>query len=195
MFVGRGTLSVPLDESRLTPPETPHPLGFVGMLDTFGEVSIAVPMYVSLSIWEEDASKIKWLPVRLHSCLDRVQRKLWRDQHHSNDDVGKGKPTAVTVDNTLLAPDAIPVRYTFAQCFACSVVGVMVVGTASSAGGLPSSAPSPMGRSCIPVIFIWSVIECPWCLVLCRVFPRNADVGRAKGNPSGLAQIITRANL
>ena len=117
------------------------------MLNTFGEVGVAVPRDVSLNIWEDDAGKIKWLPIRLHSCLDRVQRKLWRDQHHSNDNVGKGKPTAVTVDNTLLAPDAMPVRYNFAQCFACSVVGVMVVGTASSAGGLPSSAPSPMGRS------------------------------------------------
>ena len=195
MYAGRETLSAHLDESRLTPPETPPPLGFVGMLNTVGEVGIAVPMQVSLSIWGGDASKIKWLPIRLHSCLDRVQGKLWRDQHHSNDDVGKGKPTAVTVDNTLLVPDAIPVRYTFAQCFACSVVGVMVVGTASSAGGLPSSAPSPTGRSCTPVILIWSVIECPLYLVLCRVFPRNADVGRAKGNPSGLAQFITRANF
>ena len=147
MFVSRKTLSAPLDKSRLTPPEALPPLGFVGMLNTVGEVGIAVPMYVSFGIRGKNDSKIKWLPIRLHSCLYRVQRKLWRDQQHSNDDLDKGKPTAVTVDNTLLVPDAIPVRYTFAQCFACSVVGVMVVGTASSAGGLPSSAPSPAGRS------------------------------------------------
>jgi len=43
----------------------------------------------------------------------------------------KRELTAVTVDSTLLAPDAIVVRYAFAQCFAFSEVGVKVLGTAA----------------------------------------------------------------
>ena len=66
VFVGRGAFSAPLDESRLTPPETPHPLGVVGMLNTFGEVGVAIPMYVSLSIWEDDASRLNGYP---YACI------------------------------------------------------------------------------------------------------------------------------
>ncbi len=136
-----------------TSPETLEPFGFVRVLDTSCEVLKLIAVLNQSSVLQ--VSGTKRVHVRLHASLDRVQGVLWKPQLLAlsvslyPDSVLR---TATKVESTLLPLAASSVRYFFAQCFLCWMVGI--IGKAVDCSGSFEGPSPPLCRRSTSAMFI-----------------------------------------